>query len=181
MKVFGFYREDAPGVDLAFSTLLPKPIEYILLGERVLSFSKISGYIYGYKGVILRYGDLETGPIFYSDSGFFSDSIGALYLVGVPPDYEKCKEFIEKGDFEGFTPLKYTKRIGGKVRIRFEGGLKFEVLGEGGIEIFEGEIRRFEVLPQIYGKLWFLKLALMKGEKRKRALTVERWFQTHSS
>jgi hypothetical protein len=58
MKVFGFYREDAPGIDLSFSTLLPKPIEYILLGDRVLSFSKISGYIYGYKGVILRYGEL---------------------------------------------------------------------------------------------------------------------------
>ena len=47
MKVFGFYREDAPGVDLAFSTLLPKPIEYILLGDKVLRFREISGYILG--------------------------------------------------------------------------------------------------------------------------------------
>jgi hypothetical protein len=181
MKVFGFYREDAPGVDLSFSAFLPKPKEYILLGDKVLIFKEISGYIYGYRGIILRYGELETGPIFYSDSGFFSDSINALYLVGVPPDYKKCREFIEGGDFEGFTPLKYTRRIGGKVRILFEGDLKFEVFGEGGIEISEGRIDKFEVLPHIYGRFWFLKLAFMRGEKRKRAIAVESWFQTHSS
>ncbi len=181
MKVFGFYREDAPGLDLTFSTILPKPKEYIIFGDRILVFREISGYIYGYKGVILRYGELETGPIFYSDSGFFSDSIKALYLVGVPPDYIKCGEFIKRGDFEGFTPLKYTRRIGGRVKISIEEGIKFEILGEGRIETFEGEIRRFEVLPKIYGKLWFLRFLFMKEEEKRRALMVESWFQTHSS
>ncbi|MEO0175812.1 MAG: hypothetical protein ABIL28_05395, partial [candidate division WOR-3 bacterium] len=87
MNVFGYYREDAFGVDMSFASLLPKPKEYILLGERTVVYKELGGYIYGFKGVILRYGELETGPIFISDSGFFSDSIHHLYKVGIPPDY----------------------------------------------------------------------------------------------
>mgnify|MGYP001772977238 CR=1 FL=1 len=182
MNVFGYYREDAFGIDMSFAYLLPKPKEYILLGEKARIFKELSGYIYGFKGVILRYGELETGPIFISDSGFFSDSIHYLYKVGIPPDYENCKRFIERGDYPGFTPLKYTKRVGGRVRIVINGGIRFEVVGEGGVEINKSEFKGFLMLPKLYGKFWFIKFILMDGEKRDRALTVESWFyETHSS
>lgn len=182
MKVFGYYREDIFGVDMSFASLLPKPREYILLGERVQIFKELSGYIYGFRGVILRYGELETGPIFISDSGFFSDSIKYLYRVGIPPDYEKCKRFIEEGDYPEFTPLKYTKRIGGRVRVVFGEGVKFEVVGEGMVEINKSEFKGFFILPKLYGTFWPIKFILMGKEKRERALTVESWFyETHSS
>ncbi len=142
------------------------------------------GYVYGFKGFIALFadmGELIVGPLFATDSGYFSDSVSALERIGVPIDPEKCKRFINEGMFEDFSPLKYTRVVGGMVNINFEAGnIRFDVV-EKGINFRCVKPKNFTVIPRIYGKIWFLKLVFMGSAKRRRAFTLENLFHAHSS
>ncbi len=188
MKIFGFYRDDAYGLDLSYLSFFPKAKRSILVGERIFEGELTGGYVYGFKGLILIYEDMEGFEIlidrhmFMTHSGFFSDSLYYLHIVGVPVDYESCKKFIENGYFEGFSPLKYTYVLGSKVKVIIgDGKVDFITLESEPLSLVQSKPKDFKIIPKIYGKFWKLRILFGK-EKRKRAYSVENWFSPdHSS
>lgn len=166
---------------------MPEPDRVVLFGGGLLTLKRVLGMVHGFSGFAFIYGPyvsnegeviLETdGPVFISEGGYFSDDPATLVAVGLSLDMEACKSFLEMGDYGEFVPVAGATRRGGRVRMRFSAeGMDIEESGEGGLNV-DGEERpeKFNVLPDLLGALWRIKLATMSPDKKRRAYAIERW------
>jgi len=188
VKVFGFYKADRGSVDLSMIPFLPEAEKVVLFGGGLMVLKRALGIIHGFSGFASLYLQpkekdgrawIETeGPLFISEGGFFSDDPAALVGVGVELDLKACKEFVEKGDDGKLVPLKGTIRYGGTVRIQFGvEGMDMKVVGKGNIPVHpvRGIGNGYDVIPELLGSFWRVKLITTRGGKRRRLFTVERW------
>lgn len=167
---------------------MPEPDRVVLFGGGLLTLKRALGIVHGFSGFALLYGPhtsgegevvVETdGPVFVSEGGYFSDDPAALVAMGLSLDLGACERFLESGDYGGFVPVVGATRYGGKVRLRFSAeGMRIEEAGEGSLKVdTEKRPERFNVLPDLLGTLWRIKLATMSPERKRRAYAIERWF-----
>ncbi len=166
---------------------MPEPDRVVLFGGGLLTLRRALGIVHGFSGFALLYGPyvsngaevvVETdGPVFVSEGGYFSDDPAALVAMGLPLDLEACRRFLDVGDYGEFVPVAGATRYGGKVVLKFSAeGMRITESGDGNLSVDDEERPdRFNVLPELLGALWRVKLATMSSEKKRRAYALERW------